>query len=420
MAGQRRLGNERFQLQSIIRKLAVLAIGSNLLLCFTRVQKLSDYIIAQELVISAETEDDYSCYPPFTSTITAQQDDNHQLSRVVASKNNNTIIYLEVAWHNMHSETFYSYIHKLCSCDKDKDAIWSLDTNSIPHFYIGPENMVLDDLRRILVEFNNSACGPIFVGKPPIQNPHLTIFTTIYGGHFSNEDYYQHYGSKLNDTRYIFMCHEDVPEMERNPNVYWLTPRHTRYVVPSFFPPAFVERSEKRKMSNDNENNSNPILFLVMGSFDNGDKRNIRSLKSAVAASRDYNYNYTIRFLGGDRKNTNRSKELLLKNFPDDYDKIELVPNPDAYAFMENVAEADVVLPLVDERIFHDKYQDGKKLTSSVTWALGFRKKMILYRPLAEVFGVREDENHYWWYNDSETFDLAFRACLEKSESRHI
>jgi hypothetical protein len=94
-------------------------------------------------------------------------------------------------------------------------------------------------------------------------------------------------------------------------------------------------------------------------------------------------------------------------------DKIEISDSPDTLEFMTQVAMADVILPLVDRDVFYDTYQGGNKLTSSVTWGLGFHKKMILYRPLADAFGIMEDNVTYFLHGDGESeFSDAFGRCL--------
>jgi len=87
---------------------------------------------------------------------------------------------------------------------------------------------------------------------------------------------------------------------------------------------------------------------------------------------------------------------------------------------MNLVGEADVILPLVDASNFYhygNGYQGGKKLTSSVMWGLGMHKKMIIYRPLAEVFGIQEDNTTYFLHGDSTVnlaaFHEAFGRCLK-------
>ena len=84
---------------------------------------------------------------------------------------------------------------------------------------------------------------------------------------------------------------------------------------------------------------------------------------------------------------------------------------------MARVSEADVILPLVDGDIFYRQNQGGKKQTSSLMWGIGFRKKMILYRPLADVFGIQEDNVTYFLHDDSKdfsSFTIAFGRCLNQ------
>lgn len=43
----------------------------------------------------------------------------------------------------------------------------------------------------------------------------------------------------------------------------------------------------------------------------------------------------------------------------------------------------------------------------------GFHKRMVVYRPLAEVFGIQEQRGMYWLYDNSTHFSVAFGDCLE-------
>jgi len=191
--------------------------------------------------------------------------------------------------------------------------------------------------------------------------------------------------------------------------VFWLTPQHSRYIVPTFFPPTIVEKSKEHLREKPNK----VPIFLVMGSFDS-DKRNVASLKAVLEAQRGRQFQ--VRFLGG--QSGNSKNESLVKfvndndSSPDDLSKIQLMANFDTFTFMSQVGEVDAVLPLVDETNFHAKYQEGRELTSSVSWALGFGKKLVIYKELAEVFGIEEDNATYWQYDHSKSFSNAFGDCL--------
>ena len=124
-------------------------------------------------------------------------------------------------------------------------------------------------------------------------------------------------------------------------------------------------------------------------------------------------YSFQLQFLGGE-KATDKNETMLYDMFPiNTKDKIEISDSPDTLEFMTQVAMADVILPLVDRDVFYDTYQGGNKLTSSVTWGLGFHKKMILYRPLADAFGIMEDNVTYFLHGDGKSeFPDAFGRCL--------
>ncbi|KAL3756381.1 hypothetical protein ACHAWU_003454 [Discostella pseudostelligera] len=323
-----------------------------------------------------------------------------------------TTVYLEVAWFDLHSETFYSYINEICSCDKGKDLLWTVD--AVPHFYIGPEGFLSSGLQEILREYNTSTCGPIFFGSP--ENPNLTIVTTSYKGNFIGNETTSQYRTLINDTRYIFICHDAYPSLEYAEKIYFLTPRHRRYIVPSYFPPSLVPSAPRSNSTIVKQ----PPIFLVLGSFHpNARKRNIQSLAYPLEKYRDYNFR--IRFLGGAEAYAGATNEeqlqVLYDMFPHDTNKFEFFQRPDTDEFMKRVAESDVILPLIDRNLFSGTYDNGKKLTSAVSWGLGFHKMMILYRPLAEVFGLQEDNVTYFLHDDSinsdfTSFSDAFGRCL--------
>ena len=321
---------------------------------------------------------------------------------------NHTVVYIEMAWFDLHSETFYSFIREICSCNTDKDPRWTVD--AIPHFYIGPEGFMSPGLKEILIEYNDTTCGPIFFGIPG-KKPNLTIVTTSYPGNFVSDEGDNQYRRLINDTRYIFICHEDSPSIEEDAaNVFFLTPRHKRFILPSYFPPTKAQVHRRRQPEQ-------PPIFLVLGAFLDSSKRNVPSLKHPLEKYHDLSFR--LRFLGGAADATNETMLQKLKDiFPNNFDKIELFPKPATDEFMARVAEADVVMPLVDDEIFYGRYQSGKKLSSSVTWGLGFGKKMILYRPLAEVFGIQEDNVTYFLHgdltSDPSAFSDAFGRCLHQ------
>eukprot|EP00571_Detonula_confervacea_P008119 CAMPEP_0172317966 /NCGR_PEP_ID=MMETSP1058-20130122/33441_1 /TAXON_ID=83371 /ORGANISM="Detonula confervacea, Strain CCMP 353" /LENGTH=393 /DNA_ID=CAMNT_0013032665 /DNA_START=340 /DNA_END=1521 /DNA_ORIENTATION=+ len=356
-----------------------------------------------ELLFYDTMKTDYSCFPPRRHTQMQQQNNE-----------NPTIIYLETAYVNLHYETYYSFIDRICSCDSEKD-VWTINTNRLPHFYIGPEEYLTSGFESVLQEYNTTTCGPIFFGTP--KDPQLTVVTTSYPSDFEPSSKRQ-YHKKINDPRYIFICHEDAPSLEENAsNVFFLTPRHNRYIIPSFFPPALVQKHSK---STHERHPKKPPIFLVLGSFNNRYRRNVESLMYPLMHYRDKNF--TVRFLGGSAENVSNDKltQKLHAQFPEDYHKIEFLPRTDTDEFMVRVAESDVILPLVDVGNFNhykNGYQGGKKLTSSVMWGLGFHKKMILYRPLAEVFGIQEDNTTYFLHGDSTAhiaaFFEAFGRCLD-------
>lgn len=327
---------------------------------------------------------------------------------------NVTTVYIEASFMDLHLETFYSFIDRLCSCSPSKPPIWTLNNENIPHFFIGPSYFLSPGARRILEKFNETTCGPIYIDTPTI-NPDLTVFTTTYTHNFLS-------GKKLhlsyvNDPRYLLICHgntkvkpkdREAKMLENMTNVFFLTPHHDhqQYIVPSYFPPSFVDVGRP--------NSKKDLVFVVMGGSARG-KRNLASLVGAMDFYKDEHF--SVRFLGKALNTTTFfGTDFLGGAFAKHRDKIEVVSHADAYDFMTNVSDSHVILPLVDETNFDQKYQSGKKLTSSVMWGIGFHKKMIIYRDLANLFGLQQDNETYWTYeNSQESFMMAFGKCLASS-----
>ena len=290
-----------------------------------------------------------------------------------------------------------------------------LPPHSIPHFYIGPHK--LPDLAPVYAELNKTNCGPIFLSKPP-SSPTIHVITSVlYPGKIPSQYPYE----MLNDNKTIFIFHNTDDSMEgaNASNVFWLTPRHSRFVVPKYFPPTIVEQTKKNLTEHPNP----APTFLVMGSFTDWRKRNIRSFVNAM--NNLQNRSFTVRFLGGAaaHTSTNDLQDFVNTKLKTSSDKIELLPNLDNYGFMKAVGHVDVILPLVDETNFYcggKCYQNGSKLTSAVSWALGFEKKMVIYKPLAELFGIPDDRVIYWYYDNSTVFPQAFEECLDALERSRV
>ena len=66
---------------------------------------------------------DYSCYQ---SREQWNYDNTTEEKAAVIKTYNNPIVYIELAWNNLHCETFYSFIHEVCSCETNKDSAWTI------------------------------------------------------------------------------------------------------------------------------------------------------------------------------------------------------------------------------------------------------------------------------------------------------
>ena len=168
-------------------------------------------------------------------------------------------IYLEFAWTNLHSEIFYSLIREFCGTFV-KDVAFVVDENVA--FYLGPPHRITPPALEIWREFNASgaACGPIYIDTP--SSPDLTVWTTTYANPTFTREFIAH---NVNNSKFLIICHDDNPEMEEATNVFWLTPLHSNYFIPNFFPPSFVARRKKQSLKRREEAKSAGPVFLVLG-----------------------------------------------------------------------------------------------------------------------------------------------------------
>lgn len=79
-------------------------------------------------------------------------------------------IYIQTVWKSMHSETFYSFIHHLCSCNNTKDRLWTLPKGSVPRFYVGPHELTY--LQGVYEEVRRESCIVHFVINLPLESYH--------------------------------------------------------------------------------------------------------------------------------------------------------------------------------------------------------------------------------------------------------
>jgi hypothetical protein len=112
------------------------------------------------------------------SNVTKKEDCKSHPSRYpcIEKENNQTdesaifTIYIQTVWKSMHSETFYSFIHHLCSCDDTKDRLWTLPKGSVPRFYVGPHELTY--LQSVYEEVRRESCIVHFVINPPLKSCH--------------------------------------------------------------------------------------------------------------------------------------------------------------------------------------------------------------------------------------------------------
>lgn len=314
-----------------------------------------------------------------------------------------------------HNEVFYSLVNTICNLpDRLKGTPWDVlykdgHRRNI-QFYVGDMRyrFMRNDLLAIWHEYNQTIredCGPVFTGVP--KDPDLTLWSTVYAHEFTKEEHKGTWLPRLNTSDNIMIIHNPADDLEDSTNLYWLTPTHRNYILPFFFPPSFTKRRFV----------SGPLPFIVQGNLVVG-HRNVESIEKILRARNDAkgDNDFRIRILGDrlinkmDKFPESTQEVLLAKNRP----KVDEVSNANHYQFMNSFLDASAMLFLIDETNFHTAVLSGTKLTSSLSWAIGFGLNLVIYEDLAAVFGITRDNETACIYNHSSYILEAFDECIIK------
>ncbi|KAL3925555.1 MAG: hypothetical protein SGILL_000329 [Bacillariaceae sp.] len=326
-------------------------------------------------------------------------------------------IWLQMHNPKLHNEIYYSVIHTICELpDRLKNTPWDVlykDSNTKTEknnveFYLG--EYVPGQLLPIYEQFNETirdTCGPIFMGTPKDKN--LTIWTTVYPTDYEEESQRGiNLRSRMNNTDYIFICHEPgTPEMEATNNIYWLTPLHRKFIVPWYFPPSVTAQRHISK----------PLKFATQGAI-RPRHRNVESLQQILEHRSENKGERDFRIRIMDRVSLDESvkpfPQKLRKNVTSRHPKVQEIQDATYFHYMNHMIDTSAMLVLIDETNYDKAAKRGYKLTSSISWAVGFGMNLVIYEELAAVFGISRDNETACIYNHSKYILEAFDECIEK------
>eukprot|EP00038_Savillea_parva_P010406 m.190042 g.190042 ORF g.190042 m.190042 type:complete len:452 (-) comp17932_c0_seq1:62-1417(-) len=321
---------------------------------------------------------------------------SHSRSTVAATTGTFTG-YIELSWFSHHAETAYTYFHYMCGNPVHVSPPWPYNRHTGKRaIYLGPPKFVNDAMREIWTTLNSSDC-PLYFDTP--KDPNLTVRTTWKLGGQPPEKSVS--DPVVNDPRFILINHDPskrwckATKKYNLTNVYGLTPKSPNYILPFFFPPAYTA-----VRTNYNFDGTVPV-FMVQGGHSGGDKRNYDDLVWMLKAHA--NRSFIVRVMGG----VHPRQETVLKAWK----QVEFVTVPanktrlDSLDWMLQMHDVYGILPLVDNVNFYERYKAGYKLSSSVSWGVGFNMTFVCWTGLAELFGLG---------NNAYTYDQVHNARIKR------
>jgi hypothetical protein len=308
------------------------------------------------------------------------------------------VVYIQHTWRDLHAETFFTYAHAYCG----RAVRWShpfpfANYRGPRRIFVGPADAVTPADREIWTVYNTTEC-PVFIGTP--SSPNVTVVTT----------WTPQRDKRMNASAWVLVVHNSAPafwEQYRPSNVYWLTPAHENWVLPFVFPSYFTRQRR-------NWTDKAPI-FTVQGGRARDGKRNFNGLGRILTTH--VNRSFIIRIVG---KSIGPRDVDKLRKLPGG-EKVQWVNNGaqrlDAWTWMMAVGvESYGVLPLVDETNYFSTYASGRKLTGSVSWAVGFNMPCVLWHTLRMRFA--SVPMHAFTYEHQHGIEVAFGAALDDFERR--
>jgi len=228
----------------------------------------------------------------------------------------------------------------------------------------------------------------IRITKP--ENYDLKIILTAY----QKKDFKQMLELK-NDKKTVLISHLHHSDLDSFNNLIYLTPIiGKKYIIPASFPFPKVEPNFEKA----------PV-FLIQGNIEEA-RRNYKSLLAVFENNKDHDFRIMILGRGN------------LPSYLEPYrNKIILRANLDDWEYHQSIQEATFILPIVDHTFKHGYFK--KKLTSSISYGLGFGLRFVIYSKLAELYGL-DDQYIYKAHKKDVDIVPVFKKALDDFRNKTL
>ena len=239
----------------------------------------------------------------------------------------------------------------------------------------------------IIVYLNLKHKDPAFMKYILLKYKHLQTnnFPTSYDYVINCTIYHEHLKIlEKNPSNKKYISHEITNELEKNPNVYFLTPLSKRFFYADILPFSDIKQS------------TTVPVYVIQGNLNLG-RRNLNLLKKIL--DEKHEYDFFIKLVG---RGTLPKELSMYKN------KIILKNNLDFINYHKEFLNAYCILPLITKQT-HNAYYT-KKLTSTINYARGYGLKCLIDRELQDIYNL----NNVEVFNDIDDINSAFENTLEQ------
>ena len=203
------------------------------------------------------------------------------------------------------------------------------------------------------------------------------INCTIYDKDFDNLE--------KNKSNKKYISHQITERLEKNKNVYFLTPlSKSNFIYADILPYS------------NNKIKSDIPIYIIQGCIASG-RRNFDLLKKIL--DNTYNYKFIIKLIGYDYEYNNQLEKY--KN------KIIIKSNLDFVDFHKEFLNAYCILPLISKNTHKHYYIN--KLTSTINYARGYELKCLIDKDLQNIYNL----NNVEIYNNIDDIVSAFNNTLK-------
>jgi len=203
------------------------------------------------------------------------------------------------------------------------------------------------------------------------------INCTIYDKDFDNLE--------KNKSNKKYISHQITEKLEKNKNVYFLTPlTKSNFIYTDILPYS------------NNKIKSDIPIYIIQGCLSSY-RRNYDLLKKIL--DNTYDYNFIIKLIGYDYEYNNQLEKY--KN------KIIIKSNLNFVDFHKEFLNAYCILPLISKNTHKHYYTN--KLTSTINYARGYELKCLIDKDLQNIYNL----NNVEIYNNIDDIVSAFNNTLK-------